>query len=117
MSYVNSTIMPWCVINGCRNSTKGTKQVGKNVSYHIIPKNPQRRSAWINILNQSSKFNANSHSSYVCSEHFVSDDYECHYLKEKLLNIKVKKQLKKTGKLGFRLVPIFLVNMCACTEP
>lgn len=88
--------MPCCVVIGCRNNLKATKRDGKNVSYHIFPKNPQRRSSWINSLNQSFKFNADS--SYICSEHFVSDDYECYTLKEELLNIKVKRQLKRTGK-------------------
>jgi len=88
--------MPWCVVIGCRNNLKATKRAGKDVSYHIFPKNPQRRSAWINTLKRPYKFNADS--SYVCSEHFIPDDFECYSLKEELLNIKVKRQLKKTGK-------------------
>lgn len=88
--------MPWCVVFGCKNNMKATKRAGKDVSYHIFPKNPQRRSAWINTLNRPFKFNADS--SYICSEHFVLEDFECYSLKEELLNIKVKRQLKKTGK-------------------
>lgn len=88
--------MPWCVVIGCRNNLKATRRAGKGVSYHIFPKNPQRRNAWIKILNRPFKLNADS--SYVCSEHFTPDDFECNSLKEELLNIKVKKQLKKTGK-------------------
>lgn len=88
--------MPWCVVVGCKNSLKATKRCGKDVSYHIFPKNPQRRNAWINTLNQSFKFNADS--SYICSEHFIPDDFESNSLKEELLNIKIKRQLKKSGK-------------------
>lgn len=87
--------MPWCVVIGCRNNMKATKRAGKDVSYHIFPKNPQRRTAWIKSLNRPFKFNADS--SYVCSEHFITDDFECYSLKEELLNIKVKRQLKKTA--------------------
>lgn len=88
--------MPWCVVVGCKNNLKATKRSGKDVSYHIFPKNPQRRSAWINSLNRPFMFNADS--SYVCSEHFITDDFESNSLKEELLNIKIKRQLKKTGK-------------------
>lgn len=91
--------MPWCVVIGCKNNLKATKRAGKDVSYHMFPKNPQRRGAWIKSLNRPFKLNADS--SYICSEHFISDDFECYSLKEKLLNIKVKRQLKKTGKKWF----------------
>ncbi|XP_050548178.1 uncharacterized protein LOC126909800, partial [Daktulosphaira vitifoliae] len=87
--------MPWCAVEGCRNNLKATKRAGKNVSYHIFPKNPQRRNAWLQVIKRTTKFNVNS--SYVCSEHFVPDDFECNSLKEELLNIKIKKQLKKTA--------------------
>lgn len=87
--------MPWCIITGCSNNLKATKQHDKDVSYHIFPKNPQRRNAWMNNIKQPFKFNADT--SYVCSKHFVSDDFECNSLKEQLLNIKVKRQLKRTA--------------------
>lgn len=105
--------MPWCVVIGCKNNMKATKRSGKDVSYHIFPKNPQRRIAWINSLKRPLKFNADS--SYICSEHFVPDDFECNSLKEELLNIKVKRQLKKTGKhiniLLYIICNIFYLNM------
>lgn len=88
--------MPWCVVIGCRNNLKATKRDGKNVSYHIFPKNSQRRSAWLKALHRPYRFNPDS--SYVCSEHFLVDDFECNSLKEQLLNIKIKRQLKRTGK-------------------
>ncbi|XP_060840266.1 uncharacterized protein LOC132921323 [Rhopalosiphum padi] len=87
--------MPWCIIIGCGNNLKATKQHEKDVSYHIFPKNTQRRNAWMNNIKQPFKFNADT--SYVCSKHFVPDDFECNSLKEQLLNIKVKRQLKRTA--------------------
>ncbi|CAI6352105.1 unnamed protein product [Macrosiphum euphorbiae] len=87
--------MPWCVIIGCSNNLKSTKQHEKDVSYHIFPKNLQRRNAWMKSIKLPFKFNADT--SYVCSKHFVPDDFECNNLKEQLLNIKVKKQLKRTA--------------------
>ncbi|XP_050433443.1 uncharacterized protein LOC126841160 [Adelges cooleyi] len=98
--------MPWCAVVGCRNNLKATKRAGRNVSYHIFPKNPQRRNAWVQVIKRPTKFNVDS--SYVCSEHFVPNDFECNSLKEELLNIKVKRQLKKTA------VPS--VNMTASIE-
>ncbi|XP_025200856.1 uncharacterized protein LOC112598556 [Melanaphis sacchari] len=87
--------MPWCIIVGCNNNLKATKKHEKDVSYHIFPKNPQRRNAWMKNIKQPFKFNADT--SYVCSKHFLSDDFECNSLKEQLLNIKIKRQLKRTA--------------------
>lgn len=91
--------MPWCVITGCNNNLKATKKHEKDVSYHIFPKNLHRREDWIKSINQPFKFNADT--SYICSKHFHPDDFECNSLKEQLLNIKIKRQLKRTGEYGY----------------
>jgi len=101
--------MPWCVIIGCSNNLKSTKQHEKDVSYHIFPKNLQRRNAWIKSIKLPFKFNADT--SYVCSKHFVPDDFECNNLKEQLLNIKVKKQLKRTGEYEYLYLYIILIYL------
>jgi hypothetical protein len=44
---------------------------------------------------RADKFNPKS--SHICSEHFNADDFERN-LKAELLNLKVKRQLKKSGK-------------------
>lgn len=86
-----------CAVACCKNSLKTTKKLSKDISYHTFPKNnePERLKNWILRTKRADKFNPMS--SHICSEHFNADDFERN-LQAEMLNLKVKRQLKKTGK-------------------
>jgi len=86
-----------CAVACCKNNLKATKALSSDVSFHTFPKDnePQRLKIWISKTKRADSFNPKS--AHICSEHFLPDDFERN-LKAELLNIKVKRQLKKSGK-------------------
>ena len=101
--------MPRCIIIGCNTNLKTTKQHEKDVSYHIFPKDPQRRNIWMNSIKLPPKFDADK--SFVCSKHFISDDFEHNSLNEQFLDIKITKRLKKTGEYYYLYIYIFIMSI------
>uniref|UniRef100_A0A1B6C7I1 THAP-type domain-containing protein n=1 Tax=Clastoptera arizonana TaxID=38151 RepID=A0A1B6C7I1_9HEMI len=81
-----------CTVAVCNNSHAKTK--GKGVKYYHFPKDPEVRSRWVHLCRREGKWNPDS--CLVCSEHFLPEDYE-RDLKSELLNLPIKRRLKKTA--------------------
>lgn len=79
-----------CAVAVCKNRRDKTQ----HVQYHRFPKDNEIRSEWVQRCKRQDKFNPNT--SYVCSDHFIVDDYE-RDLKAELLQIESKKILKKSA--------------------
>ena len=59
-----------CAAYGCTN--KGVK--GSNLSFHVFPKNPERREKWVRALRRDN-FTATD-ATVICSDHFLTTDYK-----------------------------------------
>jgi len=86
-----------CAVTCCKNSLKITKSLSKDLSCHTFPKNTklERLKTWILRTKRADIFNPMS--SQICSEHFNAKDFEKN-LQAEMLNLKVKRRLKKSGK-------------------
>lgn len=66
---MNSTflqIMPYCMVPGCTNDSKTSKE--KEISYHRLPKDKKLSKIWIEKTKRKNP--PKRESCYVCSEHF-----------------------------------------------
>lgn len=90
------------MVEGCRNAAFKTRTNDKSVKYHSFPKNEEMRLKWIKALRRSDDW-VPDNTSYVCSEHFQSTDFE-RDLKAELLNLPPKKILKPEGKWMFTII-------------
>lgn len=65
-----------CGVAICNNSLEITKRnpIAQHIKYHRFPKDPDRRKLWIIKCHRQDKFNPDT--SFICSEHFITEDYE-----------------------------------------
>ncbi|KAH8023030.1 hypothetical protein HPB51_010387 [Rhipicephalus microplus] len=61
-----------CIVRQCR-TTYGS---ANNVRFHKLPSEPQRRAAWLRAINRDGPAGLGSESEFVCSDHFLPQDYE-----------------------------------------
>ena len=85
-----------CSVASCRNYRRSTALNKKDISYHRFPKNEDIRQKWLKAVQPSKPITENH---YVCSVHFLEDDFERN-LQAELLNLSKKRRLKPTGKLS-----------------
>lgn len=79
-----------CAVAMCNNNRKATKKANLQIKYHSFPKEKSIRNIWIQRCRRDGKWNAST--SYVCSAHFQSTDYQ-RDLKAELLNLPPKQIL------------------------
>ena len=80
--------MPYCCVPGCNNHSQRNKDVG----YHVFPKDPTTRKAWISRIRRENL--RDPESGCVCSKHFTRDCYETN-LMEELTGQKIRRKLKE----------------------
>src|SRR5258705_11824602 len=83
--------MSLCSVATCQNTRKKTK--GKDIAYHVFPKESKLRAIWINYTKRADKhFNPNN--ARICSEHFIAEDFERDMRHEMGINARRRLQLK-----------------------
>ena len=60
-----------CVVFGCSAMPKGG-----TASWHHFPKDTHVRQAWIRFVQRTRKWDGPTETSTVCSQHFMSADFE-----------------------------------------
>src|SRR5258705_13712468 len=65
--------MSLCSVATCQNTRKKTK--GKDIAYHVFPKESKLRAIWINYTKRADKHFNPSHAR-ICLEHFITEDFE-----------------------------------------
>ncbi|KAH8019404.1 hypothetical protein HPB51_019377 [Rhipicephalus microplus] len=61
-----------CIVRQCR-TTYGS---ANNVRFHKLPSDPQCRAAWIRAISRNDPAGLGSECGFVCSDHFLPQDYE-----------------------------------------
>ncbi|XP_039300398.1 uncharacterized protein LOC120355776 [Nilaparvata lugens] len=84
--------MPCCAIAGCSNHSDKAKLL--NISFHKFPKQDDLYKQWVHSCRRKDDFNGKT--AVICSQHFVSDDFE-RDLKSELLKLPKKNILKKAA--------------------
>ena len=80
--------MPYCCVPDCNSHS----QRNKDVRFHVFPKDPTARKAWISRIRRENL--PDPESCRICSKHFTQDCYETN-LMEELTGQKAQKRLKK----------------------
>ncbi|KAH8041825.1 hypothetical protein HPB51_018619 [Rhipicephalus microplus] len=78
-----------CIVRQCR-TTYGS---ANNVHFHKLPSEPQRRAAWLRAINRDGPAGLGSESGFVCSDHFLPQDYETNLNVLRSLGFEKKKTL------------------------
>ncbi|XP_011859996.1 PREDICTED: THAP domain-containing protein 2-like [Vollenhovia emeryi] len=85
-----SANMSFCIVYKCKNrhSKKNAEQIemekifNRKISYHLFPKDIERRQKWLKAL-QLENYEPKK-SAAVCSSHFKDTDYEINHANRKL---------------------------------
>ncbi|KRT83134.1 hypothetical protein AMK59_3135 [Oryctes borbonicus] len=84
-----------CAVAVCKNNSIAVRLNNANITFHRFPKakvSKTARAEWIRRCQRADKFNPDT--SQICSIHFCETDYE-RDLQNELLNLPIKKRLKK----------------------
>ncbi|KAH6920774.1 hypothetical protein HPB50_028237 [Hyalomma asiaticum] len=61
-----------CVVSHCRR----LYQKGSDVHFHKVPSEPHRRAVWLRAINRDGPNGMGTLIGFVCSDHFLPEDYE-----------------------------------------
>ncbi|CAN7937662.1 unnamed protein product, partial [Ixodes hexagonus] len=70
-----------CVVRQC--SSRHDK--ASDIRFHKLPDDPQRRAAWLRAIDRDGPDDIGRSQGYVCSDHFLTGDYD--------MNIEVRRSL------------------------
>lgn len=73
-----------CVAYGCNNRKKKTEDVGRTISFHRFPTDPNLREKWIRAIRRDN-WQPSNHSR-ICSDHFKESEYDLSSPFRKYLN-------------------------------
>lgn len=85
-----------CAVGTCSNSLIKTRNTVSHISYHSFPSNPSLQKVWVRACSRKDKFNPST--SFICSEHFTTQDFLSSEMFFNLLpEMKLKRKLIPNG--------------------
>lgn len=85
-----------CAVGTCNNSFLKTRNIVPHISYHSFPTNRNLRKVWEKACCRKDKFS--TATSFICSEHFTSENFSSEMFYKLLPDTKLKRRLIPNGR-------------------